>query len=65
MINTAHLILRRYALGYSQRELADEIGITKDHMSRIECGRVSPRLSTIVALCHALETEPSKVILWD
>jgi transcriptional regulator with XRE-family HTH domain len=65
MINTAHLILRRYAFGYSQRELADEIGITKDHMSRIECGRVSPRLSTIVALCRALETEPSKVILWD
>lgn len=65
MINTSHLILRRYALGYSQRELADIVGITKDHISRIECGKVSPRLCTIVSLCHALDTEPSKVILWD
>ena len=55
MINTGHIIRARYERDWSQRQLAD----------RIECGKVNPRLGTILALCHALETEPNKVIKWD
>lgn len=65
MIDTGYIIRGRYERNWSQRELADRIGITKDHMCRIECGKVNPRLKTIVALCEVLEIEPNRLIKWS
>lgn len=62
MINTGNIIRRRYEMDMTQTDLAHRIGITKDHVCRIECGRVSPKLSTIVSLCRILKLEPSEVI---
>ncbi len=39
----------------SQQELAHEIGMTFNTISSIECGKISPKLDTIVKLALALD----------
>lgn len=45
----------RMAKGYSQSDLSSLCGISSDHISRIECGSVTPYLSTLELICKALE----------
>ena len=40
----------RLAAGFSQAELATRAGMPQSSLARIESGRVSPRLSTVVRL---------------
>lgn len=47
----------RKAKGLSQRELSDLTGVPQAQISRIETGAVDLRLSTLVALAHALDLE--------
>ena len=47
----------RAASGLSQRELSGLAGIPQAQISRIESGAVDLRLSSLVALVHALELE--------
>jgi predicted transcriptional regulator len=47
----------RAASGLSQRELSALAGIPQAQISRIEAGAVDLRLSSLVALVHALELE--------
>lgn len=65
MINTDHMILRRYAKGMTQADLAHRAGLTKDHICRLECGKVNASLPTVIRLCDVLETEPNMMLLWS
>ena len=62
MINTTHLTLRRYALRLTQKQVSEMVGVTRDHICRIERGKMIPKTKTLVALCRVLKTEPNKVI---
>lgn len=48
------LLERRLELGWSQRRLAAGAGIGHGHLSRIEAGRVDPKLSTVRTLADLL-----------
>ncbi len=52
-----HLREARRRLGLSQRELAEKIGTTQAHISRIEAGSVDLQLTTLVDLARALELD--------
>ena len=47
----------RRARGLSQKQLSDLAGVPQAHISRIECGGVDLRLSSLVAIAHALDHE--------
>ena len=63
MIDTAHIIYRRYAKGMTQADLAHRAGLTKDHICRLECGKVNPSLPTLLKLCRVLDTNPNRVLV--
>lgn len=44
--------------GWTQKELAGKIGITQNHVSRIEKDKMQPRRSTVKALAEAFEIQP-------
>lgn len=44
----------REALGLTQQELGREIGVTSQHISRIEGSRVAPSVDLVVKLAQAL-----------
>ncbi len=47
----------REARGFSQHELSTLAGVPQAQISRIEAGAVDPRISSLVALAHALDQE--------
>lgn len=47
---------RRTELGLTQQELADELGVTHQHVSRIETDQAAPSLDLLVALSAKLGT---------
>ena len=53
----ARLQAARKAKGLSQRELSDLPGVPQAQISRIEVGTVDLRLSSLMALAHALDLE--------
>lgn len=46
---------RRLQRGISQRDLAARADIPQSHLSKIEAGKVDPRMSTLAALAAALD----------
>lgn len=64
MINTDHIVCRRYALGMTQKDVADAIGLGVDQVCRIETGKAKPSLRTLVSLCQTLKTEPNRIVRW-
>ena len=48
------MIERRHDLSLSQRELADLCGLPHSSVARIESGRTTPNLSTLVRIFHEL-----------
>jgi transcriptional regulator with XRE-family HTH domain len=46
----------RKTAGYSQPELARLINTTAAYISHLECGRVSPNVTTIIKLSRALKS---------
>lgn len=44
----------RRARGLSQRQLSESAGVPQAHISRIESGGVDLRLSSLLAIAHAL-----------
>lgn len=44
--------------GWTQKELASKVGVTQNHISRIEKDRMQPRRSTVKALAEAFEIQP-------
>lgn len=51
----------REAKGLSQRALSKLAGVPQAHISKIECNAVDLRLSSLVALAHALDLEVNLV----
>ncbi len=54
--------LRRSA-GLTQAKLAAKAGVYQQDISRWECGRVQPGISSLVKLTKALEVSVSQLIL--
>ena len=48
--------------GLSQKDLAERIGYTAQGIWKIETGKSDPKLSTLVKIADALETEPAFLI---
>lgn len=53
----ARLRSLREAKGWTQTELAEKAGLTKDGVAHLEQGRRSPAWATVLALAAALEVE--------
>ncbi|MCX7192357.1 MAG: helix-turn-helix transcriptional regulator [Proteobacteria bacterium] len=51
----ALIATRRKALGLTQSELAEQVNIEQESMSRIETGTITPSLSRLVSLADALD----------
>ena len=49
-----NLISLRKIHGYSQDELAEKIGVTRQTLSKYEIGYTTPSIYQLVAICHAL-----------
>ena len=50
----ARLRLARQARGYSQQQMADMAGVTRQAITAVESGQSDPSLRTALALAHAL-----------
>lgn len=48
------MIEKRNALGISQRELAQLCGLTQSSIARIESGKTTPKLDTLLKIMHPL-----------
>ena len=44
----------RAALGYSQEDLAQLVGVTRQTIGMIEAGKYNPTLNLCIAICKAL-----------
>ncbi len=53
---------RRNALDYTQRELADKVGVTQKTISKFENGLEEPKVTLLVLLAKALECEVEDLI---
>lgn len=51
------LVHRRRGLGLSQHAVADRAGLTQTYLSKIERGKVDPRLSTLADIARAESME--------
>ena len=50
----SHVRAKRIALGLSQEDLATELGVKHQHVSRIELGDATPSLETLLRLSRIL-----------
>lgn len=57
-------VLRRYRdeAGFSQRDLAERIGVSKGFISALEGGRSVPSLDRLVQIAGVLEVEPGDMV---
>jgi HTH-type transcriptional regulator / antitoxin HipB len=53
---------RREKRGWSQRELAEASGVSREYIARIELGQHDPTLSTLEKLAQALGMKVAKLI---
>jgi transcriptional regulator with XRE-family HTH domain len=51
----------REELSLSAEELADAAGMTRQRIDMLETGRLDPAYELLLALAHALRTEPSAI----
>lgn len=56
------IIQKRNALDYTQRELADKVGVTQKTISKFENGLEEPRVTLLVLLAKALECNVEDLI---
>lgn len=56
------VLLARRRLGFSQAELAREIGISRNYVSMIERGIADPGHTIVIRVCQYLNIEPPKPI---
>ena len=54
---------RRKALGLSQEVLAEQVGLSKNHISNIECGRYLPTTKFIFQICNILGETPEYYLI--
>jgi transcriptional regulator with XRE-family HTH domain len=49
---------RREELKMSQLAVAEKVGMSRAHLTRIEGGSISPKFNTVVRIAKALKTTP-------
>ena len=54
---------RRKELKKTQGQLAEEVGISNNHMSSIENGKYSPSFETFIQICQCLNVRPDYLLL--
>ena len=52
----------RYNLNLTQEQLAELSGVSKQFISKLECGRGIPSLQTLLSLCRALEVNADALL---
>lgn len=57
-------VIRRYrdAVGLSQQELADRVGIAKSYVSSLELGYRAPNLNLLVKIARSLGVRPGELV---
>ena len=56
------MLARRTVARWSQAELAEKIGMTRQMVDRLERGQVTPSLRTLEALAEAFGVAPSELL---
>lgn len=56
-------MLKRKEKGFSQEELSEKIGYSKNHLSNIERGKYTPTTSFIIEICNALGETPDYYLI--
>ena len=59
----ARIAARRKHLGLSQRQLAERLNVSNNHISNIERGRENPGLDTFIGICNELKVTPDYLLL--
>ena len=54
---------KRNALGFSQEEFAEQIGLSRAAVGKIERGEVAPRTDTLISVCRILGTTPNAILM--
>lgn len=54
---------RRKFLKIQQNTLAEQIGISNNHMSNIERGKETPSLDIFIAICNTLKVTPDYLLM--
>ena len=54
---------RRSALGLSQEEFAEQIGLSRAAVGKIERGEVAPRTDTLISVCRILGATPNAILM--
>ncbi|MFB9109131.1 helix-turn-helix domain-containing protein [Flavobacterium gyeonganense] len=57
-----HIRQLREKKGLSQQGLADDCGITKSQISRIEVATINTTVKTLVKIANALDVEPKELL---
>ncbi len=55
--------LRRKELGITQEKLAENLGVSPNHLSGIETGAQNPSISFFADICDALDVTPDYLLL--
>ena len=53
---------RRNANGWSQEEMGEQSGLTRNHIGNIERGEYSPTLETVEKIAKAFEIDPVQMM---
>lgn len=56
---------RREIAGLSQEQLAEQLNLSKNHISSMECGKSLPTTRCIIALCNILGGTPDYYLLGE
>lgn len=54
---------RRKHLKINQNTLAEQLGISNNHLSSLEKGKVNPSLELLIELCNALKVTPDYLLM--
>ena len=54
---------RRKELKISQGQLAEDVGVSNNHISSIETGKETPSLDTFIRICNGLKVTPDYLLL--
>lgn len=52
----------RQLKGIDQNELASEVGISPQYLSKIECGKQMPSMEVFLLIADKLNVDPAKII---
>lgn len=57
------IMQRRKSLGLTQEDLAEKVGLSKNHLSNIECGKYLPTTQFIIQICNILGETPDYYLI--